>query len=101
MKFQCENKNHKKYEKWEGEIISIEKYDCSEIWIKSRSSIMVLAGSTSRGGFACMPDFNVGCHLVNLKDNFWNTEILTKVLGEVDGITVASALFSLSDKIKL
>ena len=45
-----------------------------------------------------MPDFGVGCHLVDLKDIFWNTEKLTAVLGEVDGITVASALYALDQK---
>lgn len=66
-----------------------------EFLIKSRSSIMVVFGKTSRGYFACMPDFDVGCHLANLNDVFWNTERLTKVLGVVDGVTVASALLFL------
>lgn len=60
-------------------------------------AIMVIFGKTSRGYFACMPDFNVGCHLVQLCDIFWNTEKLTKVLGKVDGITVATALVALAD----
>jgi hypothetical protein len=68
-----------------------------EFLIQSRSSIMVVFGKTSKGYFALMPDFNVGCHLVNLNDVFWNTERLTKVLGTADGITVATALISLSD----
>jgi len=45
-----------------------------------------------------MPDFGAGCHLVDLKDRFWNTEKLSDVLGEVDGITVAEALYALADK---
>lgn len=101
MLFRCE-KTKKKYESWEGEISKIEQNDgCYEIWIKSRSSIMVVFGPTSRGGFACIPDFNVGCHLVDLRDNYWNTQQLVKVLGEVDGITVASALYKLSEKINI
>jgi hypothetical protein len=32
---------------------------------------------------------------------FWNTEKLTSVLGEVDGITVAQALYALADKLYL
>lgn len=47
-----------------------------------------------------MPDFGAGCHLVNLKDKFWNTEKLTEVLGKVDGITVTEALFAVSDTIE-
>lgn len=68
-----------------------------EFLIQSRSSIMVVFGKTSRGYFACMPDFNVGCHLVNLNDVFWNTEKLTQVLGTVDGVTVATALVTLAN----
>ena len=44
-----------------------------------------------------MPDFNAGCHLTDFQDIFWNTERLTKVIGKVDGITVATALKMLSD----
>jgi hypothetical protein len=50
---------------------------------------MVVLGPTSRGGFACFPDFNIGRHLVNLKDKFGNTEKLVEVLGKADGLTVA------------
>jgi hypothetical protein len=46
-----------------------------------------------------MPDFNAGCHLANPKDIFWNTEKLVRVLGKIDGITVAYALNALADKI--
>ncbi len=46
-----------------------------------------------------MPDFGAGCHLVNPRDLFWNTEKLVSVLGKVDGITVATALNALADKI--
>ena len=67
--------------------------------INSRSIIMVLFGRTSRGGFACMPDFGTECHLTDLKDKFWNTKKLTEVLGKVDGITVATALYALADYI--
>jgi hypothetical protein len=47
-----------------------------------------------------MPDFGAGCHLVSLKDKFWNTEKLSAVLGKVDGITAAQALFSIADSIE-
>ena len=51
------------------------------------------------GYFACMPDFDAGCHLVSLNDVFWNTERLTKVLGIVDGVTVAYALLLLFEEL--
>ena len=102
MNFTCIEKNGNKKETWEGTITEIQKQDnCHEIWISSRSSIMLLFGNTSRGKFACFPDFNVGCHLVNLKDRFWNREKLVDVMGKADGITVEAALYALSSKINL
>ena len=62
---------------------------------------MVLFGKTSRGGFACIPDFGTGCHLTDLKNKFWNTEKLIEVLGKVDGTTVATALYALADRLRL
>lgn len=95
MNFNCFDNN----EKWSGNIERIEnRTDYYEINIVSRSSIFALLGTTSRGNFACFPDFNVGCHLVNLKDNFWNKEKLIEVLGRADGISVSSALEYLSTK---
>ena len=92
--FTCKNRK----ETWDGSVTTLKNQgDHYEFLIQSRSSIMVIFGKTSRGYFACMPDFNVGCHLVQLCDIFWNTEKLTKVLGKVDGITVATALVALAD----
>jgi hypothetical protein len=62
---------------------------------------MVVIGRTVCGWFACMPDFGAGCHISALDDLYWNTEQLAEVLGEVDGITVASALCALSSNINL
>lgn len=90
---------HKK-KSWSGTITMFKSYGTHfEFMIQSRSSIMVVFGKTSRGYFACMPDFNVGCHLVELNDVFWNTERLTEVLGVADGVTVATALLSLADEL--
>jgi hypothetical protein len=98
MKFECVNKTEGENEKWEGVIKKCERHEEHfEIMIQSRSSIMVLFGKSSRGGFACIPDFGAGCHLSDLKDKFWNTEKLTEVLGKIDGITVATALYALAD----
>ena len=99
ISFECVKKCRRKTERWSGIIPGIIQHGSHyEIRIESRSGIMVVFGKTTRGGFACMPDFGVGCHLVNLKDIFWNSEKLTAVLGEVDGITVASALYALDEK---
>lgn len=101
MTFNCVKKSGKRSENWTGRIIYVKKFGSHyEFKIESRSSIIVLYGKTSQGGFGCMPDFGAGCHLVDLKDKFWNTEKLTAVLGQVDGITVASALYVLSEQLK-
>lgn len=101
-RFKCINKTKLENEEWEGVIKKFIAYESHyEIWIESRSSIMVLIGKTSRGAFACMPDFGTGCHLVDLNDKFWNTERLTEVLGKADGITVATALYALADSINI
>lgn len=96
MKFKCERNIHGKStrkEHWDGEISSYENYGSHyELVINSRSRLVVLLGKTSCGNFACIPDFGVGCHLSHLDDIFYNTERLCKILGKIDGITVANAL---------
>jgi len=100
MVFECINKMKNRSEKWVGRITDFKSYGTHyEIRIESRSGIVVLFGKTAQGAFACMPDFGAGCHLVNPRDLFWNTERLIRVLGKVDGITVATALYVLADKI--
>lgn len=100
MLFECVYKEDKTNEKWQGKISVVKDYGSHfEFWIESRSTIRVMCGKSSSGGFACMPDFNVGCYLVNIRDRFWNREKLTSILGEVDGITVEAALYSMLDKI--
>ena len=100
MTFECTQKRGKEEETWLGHISRINDYGSHiEIYIQSRSSIMVLIGKTSQGNFACIPDFNAGCHLVDLNDLFWNSERLRQVLGQVDGITVATALYAYTKKL--
>jgi len=102
MIFECVKKTGKRTESWKGYITDFKNYGSHyEIKIESRSGILVLFGKTSYGGFACIPDFGAGCHLTNLKDKFWNTEKLTKILGNIDGITVACALYELADQLTL
>lgn len=99
VSFHCHEKIGRKLENWDGIVRSIFNHGSHyEILIESRSSIFVTYGKISRGGFACMPDFDVGCYLVDLKDKFWNTEKLSAVLGKVDGVTVAQALYTLADR---
>ncbi len=100
--FDCKRKTSNKIERWSGTIRMFIKHGSHfEIRIESRSGISVIFGRTSQGGFTCMPDYETGCHISNFKDKFYNTEKLTAVLGEVDGITVAQALYALADKVDL
>jgi hypothetical protein len=100
MIFECVDKSNHRNEKWVGKITNFNCHGTHyEMRIESRSSILVLFGKTKLGAFACMPDFNAGCHLANPKDIFWNTEKLVRVLGKIDGITVACALNALANKI--
>ena len=99
MVFECVNKKKNGSEKWQGRITEFKSYGTHyEFKIESRSAILVVFGKTAQGAFACMPDFGAGCHLVNPRDQFWNTEKLCRVLGKIDGITVAAALNSLADR---
>lgn len=102
MIFECVNETEEGKETWAGKIVSIKNYGSHyEIRIESRSAILVLVGKTSMGNFACIPDFDSGCHLSKLNDKFYSTEKLCRVLGRVDGITVASALFAIAGTVKL
>lgn len=87
-------------ENWEGIVQYIKNYGSHyEIKIQSRSSLLVLIGRTTFGYFACIPDWQAGCHLASFKDLFWNTEQLSQVIGDIDGITVAQALYTISNEL--
>ena len=102
MTFECIWKTQTRYDRWIGTIGYMKNYGSHfEFQIISRSSIRVIIGCSTSGTFACIPDFDVGCHLSDLNDIFWNKEKLTKVLGKIDGITVAYALHAIADKVDL
>ena len=101
MLFQCVKEIGNRKEERLGKISCIKNYGSHfEIQIQSRSSLMVLFGETSRGYFASIPDFDVGCHLVDPQDIFWNSERLTRILGKVDGHTAATALYTAAAYLK-
>lgn len=102
MRFECSYKARKGVKEcWPGYISSFKDHGSHfEIYIQSRSSILVIFGKTDYGYFACMPDFHAGCHLGSPKDTFYNTEKLIYAMkNKVDGITVAMALNAVADKI--
>lgn len=92
-KFRCENKK----ESWVGHIRYVKNYGSHyEMYVESRSGLLITFGEISSGNFLCVPNFNVGCELAELRDRFWNKERLIPILGEIDGITVAEALYTVS-----
>lgn len=102
IRFNCSMKYKRSTEKWEGRVTNIIDYGKHyEVQISSRSGFTIIVGKSSSGNFACIPSFNAGCELSYLKDIFWNSERLTKVLGKVDGLTVAYALVAISDYISI
>lgn len=100
MNFVCLEQIDTEFESWKGTITKFTSYkNHYEINIESRSNIIVLFGKSSQGGFVCIPDLAFGCQIVDLRCKFCNAEQLTTILGKVDAMTVATALFTLSDKI--
>jgi hypothetical protein len=88
-------------EEWSGEISRIISFGSHyEIFIQSRSSILIVLAETSYGLFVGIPTFKVGCYISNLKDLFFNKEALINALDNVvDGITVAFAIKSIADEL--
>lgn len=95
------DKDNSPLESWEARISYIKNYGSHyEMRIQFfYGSVLVLFGKTVFGYFACIPDFEAGCYLSYLKDTFWNTKQLTRIIDEVTGITVAKALNAIADYI--
>ena len=100
----CEigDQDHPSSQSWEARITYLKNYGSHyEMRIQAYyGSILLLFGKTVFGYFACIPDFEVGCHISYLKDTLWNTEQLVRIIDEVTGVTVAQALRAVSDLIE-
>jgi len=102
IKFECTMKMDKRIENWSGMITKLTKFGSHyELKIESRSGFIVVIGKTSYGNFACIPDYDVGCHLSTLNDLLWNSECLRAIMNKVDAITVAHALQAVAEHIDL
>lgn len=102
IKFECTMKTGKKIENWSGMITKLTEFGSHyELKIESRSGFIVVIGKTNYGNFACIPDYDVGCHLSNLNDLFWNSERLRAIMNKIDAITVAHALKAVAEHIDL
>jgi len=94
--FRCKNEK----ESWTGHIKYLKNHGSHyEMCVESRSGLLVIFGKTSSGNFLCAPNYNVGCELVDLRNRFWNKDRLISILGEIDGITIAEALYVANDLI--
>lgn len=102
MNFECISHNDGITESWKGEIVYFsDSANCIEMNIQSRSSIDIIIGTTQYGNYVCIPNFEVGCYLSSFDDIFFNTERLSRLIGKVDGVTVATAIKSLASKLYL
>ncbi len=95
-------KKGNKIENWSGMITNLTNFGSHyELKLESRSGFIVVIGKTNYGNFACIPDYDVGCHLSTLKDLFWNSERLCEIMNKVDALTVAHALQAAAQYIDL
>lgn len=103
MEFTCRiNIEDSPDEIWHGKIISYNLHeDNLKLYIESRSLIHVIIGKTAFGNYACIPNFEIGCYLSDLTDLFWDSEKLCSLLGEADGVTVATAIQYVNVKLSL
>jgi hypothetical protein len=91
--FHCREKVGNRYQQWSGYIKLIHNYGSHfEIHIQSRSGFIFMIGKYQYGAFISIPAFGVGCELASYSDYFWNYECLTKLMNQIDAITVAEAL---------
>ena len=102
IEFKCTMKKGKKIDSWVGVITKLTNFGSHyEFKVESRSGFMVIIGKTNYGNFACIPDYDAGCHLSNLTDLFWNSERLSSIMNKVDAITIAHALQAIAEYIQL
>lgn len=102
MEFTCCRMINEEYEQWKGKIIAYErKSTYLEMQVESRSSLHIIIGICKHGNYVCIPNFNTSCYLSYFSDTFWNTEKLSALIGEVDGITAAKAIEYINMKINL
>ena len=91
----------KKTYRWTGAIKLKRDSQPYEIEVSARGSYFhILFGRHAYGNFLCIPNWDVGCELVDYSDTFWNTERLTKQLKKVDAISVAQALAAVRQYLK-
>ena len=71
-----------------------------DITVEARGfSFHLIFGNKVNGKFLCIPNWNVGCELSELRDRKWNTESLLKTesLAYGECTAIAWALYSIGD----
>lgn len=99
MLYLCTNRNSKRTDGWNGELVLISKEgNTYELNITGRGShFHIIVGKHQYGNYLCIPNHDIGCELSDFGDLFWNTEQLTRHLQKADAITVACGLSHLSE----
>lgn len=94
MEFTCRHTTEEEPICWTGTIVSCKgTEELCEFELKSRGSYYhVILGKHNYGYYVCIPSWDVGCELSGYTDTFWNTENLSKQIGIVDAITVATGI---------
>lgn len=103
IEYTCCRKTGKRTLKWLGRIKIISEGNPIEAEVCARgSSFHVLVGVHSYGNYICVPNWNVGAELAELRDVFWNRESLLHAgLKTMDACSVADAVAAIGDAVGL
>lgn len=90
----CKMMSNGKEETWQATLKQLNNYnDYYEAIIEARSTYFnMLVGHTDTYYWAALPIQEVACSLSNPSDTFWNEERLSRLIGAVDGITIATCI---------
>ena len=96
MYFLCVNEqaSQKSDQSWTAELSNLSGTPgCYEMYVTGRgSSFHIIFGNYQNGNYICIPGWKVGCDISDLSDTFWNHEQLLGIIGNVDAITISTAL---------
>ncbi len=99
MKILCKNTNARKSEnkQWYATLDVLKTTETGyELEITGRgASFYAIVGTYEYGNYICIPAWQVGCELADLKDTFWNREQLQRQVSVIDAITIATAIASI------
>ncbi|MEQ8156519.1 MAG: DUF6618 family protein [Clostridiaceae bacterium] len=101
IEYGCVQTAGRKTSRWTGSLKLKRNIHPYEMEVSARGSYFhIIFGRHAYGNFLCIPNWDVGCELVDYSDTFWNTECLSKQLKKVDAISVAQALAAVKQYLK-